>query len=76
MAIENASIKASVFAGESLEIIVRLVKVGNRSRRKAFEVYEHIRKRPDVSRGAAEVLNPPVLVAQGTLVSVVGHSQR
>lgn len=75
-AIEQASFHEPVFAGETLEIVVRLVAVGNRSRRVAFEVHKHIRKRFDVSLAAAEVLDPPVLVAKGTTVAVIGRSPR
>ena len=35
----QASFHEPVYAGETLEIIVRLVKAGNRSRRMEFEVY-------------------------------------
>jgi hypothetical protein len=41
-----------------------------------FEVYKHIRKRFDVNIGAAEVLDPPLLVAKGTTVGVVGKMPR
>jgi 3-aminobutyryl-CoA ammonia-lyase len=75
-AVEQASFHEPVYAGESLEIVVRLVGVGNRSRRMEFEVYKHLRKRFDVSLAAAEVLDPPVLVAKGTTVGVVGKTPR
>jgi 3-aminobutyryl-CoA ammonia-lyase len=75
-AVEQASFHEPVYAGETLEIIVRLVAVGNRSRRMTFEVYKHIRKRFDLSLGAAEVLDPPLLVAKGTTVGVVGRMPR
>jgi 3-aminobutyryl-CoA ammonia-lyase len=75
-AVEQASFHEPVYAGETLEIVVRLVKVGNRSRRIDFEVYKHIRKRFDVSIGAAEVLDPPLLVAKGATVAVVGRMPR
>ncbi|MBI4011665.1 MAG: 3-aminobutyryl-CoA ammonia lyase [Candidatus Rokubacteria bacterium] len=75
-AVEQASFHEPVYAGETLEILVRLVKVGHRSRRMDFEVYKHIRKRFDVNLGAAEVLDPPLLVAKGTTVGVVGKMPR
>jgi 3-aminobutyryl-CoA ammonia-lyase len=75
-AVEQASFHEPVYAGETLEVVVRLVRVGNRSRRIDFEVYKHIRKRFDVSLGAAEVLDPPHLVAKGSAVGVVGRMPR
>jgi 3-aminobutyryl-CoA ammonia-lyase len=75
-AVEQASFHEPVYAGETLEIVATLVAVGNRSRRIAFEVHKHIRKRFDVSLAAAEVLDPPLLVAKGVTVGVVGRSPR
>ena len=75
-AVEQASFHEPVYAGESLEIVVRLVHVGNRSRRIDFEVHKHIRKRFDISISAAEVLDPPLLVAKGSTVAVVGKMPR
>lgn len=69
--VEQARFLQPVFAGETLEITVRVIHVGNRSRKVSFEVRKHIRKRFDISRGAAEVLDPPVLVADGTAVVVI-----
>lgn len=71
-AVKEATFLLPVFAGESLEIVVTQVRVGTRSREKAFEVYKHVRKRLDKGRTAAESLNPPELVAKGTLITVVG----
>ncbi|MFO7590995.1 MAG: hotdog fold domain-containing protein [Acidimicrobiia bacterium] len=69
--IKSADFLESVYAGEVLEIIVRRVHTGNRSRHHQFEIYKHILKRFDKGRSAAEPLDPPVLVARGSTVSVI-----
>lgn len=70
-AIKEASFYESVFAGEVLEILVRRVARGNKSRTNQFMVYKHIRKRFDLGRSKAEALEPAVLVAKGSTVSVI-----
>lgn len=74
-AIKSAEFYEPVYAGETLEIVVRLVRKGNRSRHLEFEVYKHIRKRFDQSASAAEVVDPPQLVANGAHVAVVGAAK-
>lgn len=69
--VREATFVEPVFAGEALEIIVKLVKVGNRSRTFEYEVYKHIEKQFDVSRSAARVVEPPALVSRGTVIGVI-----
>lgn len=69
--IKTADFLESVYAGEVLEIIVRRVHKGNRSRHHEFEIYKHVVKRFDIGRSAAEPLDPPLLVARGSTISVI-----
>jgi 3-aminobutyryl-CoA ammonia-lyase len=60
---------APVYAGDFIEAVARIVKIGNRSRAMEFEAYKLIEADPEGS-GAVKVLDPPLLVgrARGTCV--------
>lgn len=62
---------APVYAGDYVEAVGEIVRVGNTSREMAFEVRKVIRPRPDVSDSAADLLDEPVVVcrARGTCVT-------
>ena len=61
---------APVRAGDVLEVVAQVVRVGRRSRELLLEVYVVCRGTPGRGAGAAEVLDPPVLAtrARGTVV--------
>jgi 3-aminobutyryl-CoA ammonia-lyase len=61
---------APVFAGDFVEAVGKIVKVGNSSRQMIFEAYKVVTARPEISDSAAEVLAEPILVcrAAGTCV--------
>lgn len=65
--------KAPVYAGDYLEITGTITRVGNTSRAMSFEVKKVIQlcRREGLAASAAEVLDPPVLVARasGTCVT-------
>jgi acyl-CoA hydrolase len=65
---DNVAFKAPVYAGDYLEITGRLTRVGNTSRAMAFEVKKVIQlcRRDGLAASAAELLDPPVLVATAT----------
>jgi 3-aminobutyryl-CoA ammonia-lyase len=67
---EDVRFLAPVRAGDVLEVIGRVVAVGNRSRRLELTAHVVCRGRPDVSASAAEVLPEPLLAtsAVGTVV--------
>jgi 3-aminobutyryl-CoA ammonia-lyase len=69
-AYESVELLAPTFAGDYLEVEAELVKVGNTSRVMRFEARKVIRPRPDLSDGAAEAVEPPLVVcrARGTCV--------
>ena len=68
---------APVYAGDFIEAVGEIVKVGNSSRKMTFEARKVIVPRPDISDSAADVLAEPVVVcrASGTCV-VPKKSQR
>ena len=61
---------APVFAGDFLEVIARIIKVGNTSREMEFEAWKVISASPELGESSATVLEEPVLVckAKGTCV--------
>ena len=61
---------APVRAGDVIEVTARVIRVGRRSRELDFAATVVCRGRPDRSAGAAEVLDPPIVVttARGTVV--------
>jgi 3-aminobutyryl-CoA ammonia-lyase len=62
---------APVYAGDYVEAVGEIVRVGNTSREMAFEVRKVIRPLPQLSESAAEVMAEPVVVcrAKGTCVT-------
>jgi 3-aminobutyryl-CoA ammonia-lyase len=62
---------APVYAGDYVEAVGEVVKVGNTSREMRFEARKVIRPRPDLSDSAAELLAEPIVVcrAVGTCVT-------
>ncbi|MFO7882277.1 MAG: hotdog domain-containing protein [Kosmotogaceae bacterium] len=69
-AYDNIEFLAPVYAGDFIEFIGRIDKIGNTSRKMSFEAIKVIKTRPDISDSAAEVLDKPVVVckASGTCV--------
>lgn len=69
-AYDNVEFLAPVFAGDYIEAVGEIVKVGNTSRKMQFEARKVIQARPDINDSAAEVLETPVVVcrASGTCV--------
>ena len=69
-AYDNVEFLAPVYAGDYIEAVGEITKVGNTSRKMVFEVRKVIRPRPDISASAADVLEEPVVVcrASGTCV--------
>jgi 3-aminobutyryl-CoA ammonia-lyase len=69
-AYDNVEFLAPVFAGDYIEAIGEITKLGNTSRKMQFEARKVIQARPDINDSAAEVLETPVVVcrASGTCV--------
>ena len=69
-AYDNVEFLAPVYAGDYIEAVGEITKVGNTSRKMVFEARKVVRPRPDISASAAEVLEEPIVVcrASGTCV--------
>jgi len=66
----DVQFKAPMRAGDVLEIVATVTRMGNRSRTIDFEARVVCRGRPDLGESAAEVLDPPIVAvtATGTVV--------
>ncbi|NUR48831.1 MAG: 3-aminobutyryl-CoA ammonia-lyase [Hamadaea sp.] len=66
----DVQFKAPMRAGDVLEVVATVTRMGNRSRTIDFEARVVCRGRPDRSESAAEVLEPPIVAvtATGTVV--------
>jgi 3-aminobutyryl-CoA ammonia-lyase len=60
-----------VYAGDFVEILAKIVRVGGTSREMSFQVLRYASPRPDVSDSAAELAIQPELVARATGTCVV-----
>ena len=69
-AYDNVEFLAPVYAGDYIEAVGEITKVGNTSRKMVFEARKVVRPRPDISASAADVLEDPIVVcrASGTCV--------
>ena len=62
---------AELHAGDFVEVRATLTNRGNTSREMSFDAYKYAEPRPDVSDSAADLLQPPVLVARAVGTCVV-----
>lgn len=69
-AYDSVEFLAPVFAGDYIEAVGEITKVGNTSRKMQFEARKVIQARPDINDSAAEVIETPIVVcrASGTCV--------
>ncbi|MBP1630802.1 MAG: hypothetical protein H6Q15_1695 [Bacteroidetes bacterium] len=76
-AYDKVEFLAPVYAGDYIEAVGEITKVGNSSRTMIFEARKVIVPRPDISDSAADILTEPIVVcrASGTCV-VPKQSQR
>ncbi len=70
VAYNDVEFLAPVYAGEFIEAVGEITKVGNTSRKMKFEARKVIVPRPDINESACDVLDEPVVVcrAEGTCV--------
>jgi 3-aminobutyryl-CoA ammonia-lyase len=70
VAYDKVEFKAPVYAGDYIEAVGEIVKVGNTSRKMVFEARKIIVPRPDINDSACDVLEEPIVVcrAEGTCV--------
>jgi 3-aminobutyryl-CoA ammonia-lyase len=78
VAYDSVEFLAPVFAGDYVEARGRIVKTGNTSRRMEFEARKVVAARPEQGAGAADPLDPPVVVcrAAGTCVTPKDKKRR
>ena len=62
----NVEFLSPTYAGDYIEDYGEITKVGNTSRKMAFEARKVIVSRPDISASAADVLEEPIVVARAT----------
>ena len=69
-AYDNVEFLAPVFAGDFIEAVGEITKMGNTSRKMTFEARKVIVPRPDINDSACDVLEEPIVVcrASGTCV--------
>jgi 3-aminobutyryl-CoA ammonia-lyase len=67
----DVQFRAPIRAGDVVEVVATVTRVGNRSRTVDFECRVVCRGRPDRGPSAAEVLDPPVVAVTATGVVVV-----
>ncbi len=68
---ENVEFLAPLYAGDFVEAIGRITKIGRTSRRIEFEARKVIAARPDISDSAADVLEQPAIVGRAIGTTVV-----
>jgi 3-aminobutyryl-CoA ammonia-lyase len=67
----SVSFATPAYAGDFIEVVGEIIRVGNTSREMQFRVFRYARQRPEVSDSAAEVLEEPELLAEATGTCVV-----
>jgi len=68
---EKTEFVAPVYAGDYIEAVGKIVKVGKSSRRMEFEARKVIISKPDVNDSAADILDEPVVVCRAIGTCVV-----
>jgi 3-aminobutyryl-CoA ammonia-lyase len=68
---ESVEFTAPVYAGDYIEAVGEIIKVGNSSRKMKFEARKVIVPRPDISDSACDVLDEPVVVCRAVGTCVV-----
>ncbi len=72
----NVEFLAPVSAGDFVEARGEIIRTGNTSREMTFEAVRYARQRPGVSDSAADIVDPPELVARATGTCVVRQEQQ
>ena len=75
---ESIEFLAPIYAGDFVEVIGRITRIGHTSRRMEFEARKVIMARRDISDSAADVLETPIVVGRaiGTTVVKVDQQRR
>ena len=68
---ESIEFLAPLYAGDFVEAVGRITRVGHTSRRMEFECRKVIAARPDISDSAADVLEVPIIIGRAVGTTVV-----
>lgn len=68
---EQVEFLAPLYAGDFVEAVGRITRIGRTSRRIEFEAYKVIAARRDISESAADALDVPTLVGRAIGTTVV-----
>jgi 3-aminobutyryl-CoA ammonia-lyase len=68
---ESVEFNAPVYAGDYIEAVGEITKVGNSSRKMKFEARKVIIPRPDLSDSACDLLEEPIVVCRAVGTCVV-----
>ena len=68
---EKVEFLAPLYAGDYVEVVGRITKIGRTSRRMEFEARKVIAARPDISDSAADVLEQPIVIGRAVGTTVV-----
>ncbi len=68
---ESVEFLAPVYAGDYIEAVGEITKVGNSSRKMIFEARKVIIPRPDLNESACDVLPEPIIVCRAVGTCVV-----
>ena len=75
-AYDNVEFLAPVYAGDYIEAVGEIVKVGNTSRKMTFEARKVIVPRPDINDSACDVLEEPIVVCRASGTCVVPKDKK
>lgn len=70
-AYESVEFLAPVYAGDYIEAVGKIIKVGNTSRKMEFEARKVIVPRGDISDSSCDILKEPIIVAKAVGTCVV-----
>ena len=75
---ESIEFLAPIYAGDFVEVVGRITRIGRTSRRMEFEARKVIIARRDISDSAADVLETPIVVGRaiGTTVVKADHQRK
>ena len=65
-AYDNVEFLAPTYAGDYIEAVGEITKIGNTSRQMKFEARKVVVARTDISASAADFLEEPIIVARAT----------
>ncbi|MBM7561280.1 3-aminobutyryl-CoA ammonia lyase [Fusibacter tunisiensis] len=68
---ESVEFLAPVYAGDYIEAVGEITKLGNSSRKMTFEARKVIVPRPDLNESACDVLETPIVVCRAVGTCVV-----